>query len=147
MIAKVDKSDFSFTIDTIDNSDFIPELKSCWSSNQKLIHQAYFYYKLKKIYLCLVVAKRWWQKMTVNNMQKQNMPKQSTVKKRKTGQQLSIESAFANAVHDPSEFRQILVMMRMTISIYSSYNTTYRFNILGITVQCMYVYCIYPLLF
>jgi hypothetical protein len=25
MIAKVDKSDFSFTIDTIDNSDFIPE--------------------------------------------------------------------------------------------------------------------------
>ena len=25
MIAKVDRSDFSFTIDTIDNSDFIPE--------------------------------------------------------------------------------------------------------------------------
>jgi hypothetical protein len=94
-----------------------------------------------------VVAKRWWQEMTVNNMQKQNMPKKFTVKKRKTGQQLSIESAFANAVHDPSEFRQILVMMRMTISIYSSYDTTFRFNILGITVQCMYVYCIYPLLF
>jgi hypothetical protein len=56
---------------------------------------------------------------TVNNMQKQNMPKKSTVKKRKTGQQLSFESAFANAVHDPSD-KLILVMMRMTISIYSS---------------------------
>jgi hypothetical protein len=40
-----------------------------------------------------------WQK-TVNNMHKQNMPKRSTVKKRKTGQQpVSIESASANAVH------------------------------------------------
>jgi hypothetical protein len=41
----------------------------------------------------------------VNNMEKQNMPKRSTVKKCKTGQHLSIESAFAfaNAVYDPSD--------------------------------------------
>ena len=54
MIAKVDRSDFSFTIDTIDNSDFIPE-KLLALKQTKNTHQAYFY-KLKKIHLCLVEA-------------------------------------------------------------------------------------------
>lgn len=37
----------------------------------------------------------------VHNIEKQNIPKKSTVKKHKRGQQMSIESAFANAVRSP----------------------------------------------
>ena len=75
MIAKVDRSDFSFTIDTIDNSDFI--------------------------------LKHYIEEMaeeTVNNMQKQNMPKRSTVLKSvKQDNNCQLNLAFANAVHDPSD--------------------------------------------
>jgi hypothetical protein len=54
MIAKVDKSDFSFTIDTIDNSDFIPE--KLLALKQKT-HTSSLLLLIEKIHLCLVEAK------------------------------------------------------------------------------------------
>ena len=54
MIAKVDKSDFSFTIDTIDNSDFIPE--KLLALKQKT-HTSRLLLLIEKIHLCLVEAK------------------------------------------------------------------------------------------
>ena len=56
---------------------------------------------------------------TVNNMQKQNMPKRSTVLKSvKQDNNCQLNLAFANAVHDPSD--KFYGDDEVTISIYSS---------------------------
>jgi hypothetical protein len=59
---------------------------------------------------------------TVNNMQKQNMLKRSTVLKSvKQDNNCQLNLAFANAVHECMTLQtNSTVMMRMTISIYSS---------------------------
>jgi hypothetical protein len=93
MIAKVDKGDFTFTID---NSDIVPEKLLALKPKT---HKSGLLFLIEKN--VFVSGSKEMAEEAVNNM---DMPKRSSVlKKRKTGQQMSIESAFANAVCDPSD--------------------------------------------
>ena len=94
---------YSFTINTIDNSDFIPEKLLALKPKT---HTSGLLLPIEKKYICV-----WWKhyieemaEETVNNMQKQNMPKRSTMLKSvKQDNNCQLNLAFANAVHDPSD--------------------------------------------
>ena len=96
----MDRSDFSFTIDTIYNSDFIPE--KLLALKQKT-HISGLLLLIEKNNIC-VRWKHYIEEMaeeTVNNMQKKHAKEVHCVKKQDNNCQLNL--AFANAVHDPSE--------------------------------------------
>ena len=103
MIANLDRSDFSFTIDTIDNSDFIPE--KLLALKQKT-YTSGLLLQIEKNTIVSGAWKHYIEEMaeeTVNNMQKQNMPKRFPVLKSvKQDNNCQLNLAFANAVHDPS---------------------------------------------